>query len=138
MTLTKVDAAPTPSTCVKRGQPLRVPAALLAREMPTGVHWAHPTHFLFGSSGAVVELGKREKLAGISLSLTRHDPVTLELRRDGKVVWTTTVDRDRGEGSLLLNNRFDLPNPFEGGSYELVMTPRRGSTPSSIGHLVIH
>lgn len=139
VTLTRVDAAPAASTCVKRGQPLRVPAALLAREMPTGVHWAHPTHFLFGSSGAVIELGTREKIAGIELSITRHDPVTLELLHDGKAVWTTTVDRDRhGEGSLILNNRFDFQKPFDSGSYELVLKPRRGNTPSSIGHLVIH
>jgi hypothetical protein len=138
MTLTKVGDLASPSRCLMKGQPLRLPVALLGREMPKGVHWTHPTSFLFGSPGVVIDLGARAAVAGIELSLTDNDTFVLELRRDGKVVWTTIVDRDRrGQRSPLLNNRFDLPKPVEGGSFELAIKPRRGSTPSAIAHVAI-
>jgi hypothetical protein len=138
VTLTRVGEPFAASKCVKRGQPLHLPMALLGSVMPKGVHWAHPTSFLFGSAGVVIDLGARAGIAGIELSLTENDSFVLELRRDGKVVWTTIVDRvRRGEGSPLLNNRFDLAKPMEGGSFELSVKPRRGNTPSSIGHVAI-
>jgi hypothetical protein len=138
--LTRVSEGGAASKCPKRHQPLRLPAALLGREMPASVNWAHPTNFLFGSSGVVIDLGTRAGVAGIELSLTHNDAYELELRRNGEVVWTTLVDRDRdrrSDESPLLNNRFDLKTPIAGGAFELVVKPRRGTTPSSIGHVAI-
>jgi arabinofuranosyltransferase len=138
ITLTRVAEAPAASGCTRTGTPLRVAAGRLASEMPPRAHWAHPKNFMFASDGVVIEMGSRPSVAHVEVSLSRNDAYLLELRRDGHVVWHTNVERERsGRSHPLVLHGFDLPKPIDGGRFELFVKPRKGTAPSSIGHLTL-
>jgi hypothetical protein len=137
VTLTRVTDSRPASTCAHPGLPLRVPEALLLRELPEGARWTHPSHVVFGAAGLVIELGQRPSVRRIELSLTRNDGYTLELRRDGEVVWTKLLERDRKPSNPLQNGVFELPTPVPGGNFELHVKPRRGEPRCGIGHVAV-
>jgi hypothetical protein len=98
--------------------------------------WSHPGNVIFTGQGAIVDLGARSAISWFEVSLSHNDGYLLELRQGGKVVWTTSVGRKRSKKvPLLKNHRFDLPKPLEGGTFELVIRPRKGNAPCSIGHV---
>ncbi len=134
--LTRITDKRPAAACSSPGEPLRVPGARLEREMPENSGWNHPSHVLFATAGVVIELGRHEAVRRVELSLTRNDDYTLELRRDGEVVWTKLTEPNRRRGTLQ-NNVFDLPKPIEGGSFELVVKPRRGDATCGIGHVAV-
>jgi hypothetical protein len=85
----------------------------------------------------VVELGRREAVRRIELGITRNDGYTIELKRDGEVVWTKVTERGRARGNPLQSNAFELPKPVEGGSFELVVKPRRGDGRYGIARVAV-
>ena len=122
--------------CSSARSPLRLSAAALETKTPSKTLWSHPANVVFASSGAVVDLGARPAISWFEVSLSLNDGYLLELRRDGHVVWTTSVERKRSKNApLLKNHRFDLPKPLEAGAFELVVRPRRADAPCSIGHV---
>jgi hypothetical protein len=137
VTLTRLPDARPAATCQRPGEPLRVSAAALAREIPKGAAWTHPNHALFGAAGVVVELGPREAVRRIELSVSGNDGYTIELWRNGEVVWTKITERTRGRSNRLDDAVFELPKPVESGSFELVVKPRRGDASCGIARVVL-
>jgi hypothetical protein len=136
VTLVRAGAALSVLRCVRAGAPLRVPAASLAAEKTNKVSWAHPSNVAFGKSGVVVELGSRDPIERLDVSLSQNDAYQLELRRDGHVAWLTNIEKKRKpKGTVLAVHRFQLPKPVEAGNFELQITPRRGDVPNSVGHV---
>ena len=122
--------------CSSARSAVRVSAALLKDVKPAKTLWSHPGNLVFSSLGVVVDLGSRQAISWIQVSLSQNDGYLLELRRDGKVVWATSVDRKRRRtAAVLKNHRFDLPKPLESGAFELQIRPRKADAPCSIGHV---
>jgi arabinofuranosyltransferase len=122
--------------CSSARSPLRLSATALEEKAPPKTLWSHPGNVVFASQGAIVDLGSRPALSWFEVSLSLNDGYLLELRRDGLVVWTTSVERKRSKTvPRLKDHRFDLPKPLEGGTFELVVRPRKGDAPCSIGHV---
>jgi arabinofuranosyltransferase len=122
--------------CSSARSPLRLSAAALEKKTPPKTLWSHPENVVFASPGAIVDLGARPAISWFEVSLSLNDGYLLELRQGGSVVFSTSVERKRSKNApLLRNHRFDLPKPLEGGTFELVIRPRKGDAPCSIGHL---
>jgi hypothetical protein len=135
VSLTRVANEPT-LRCSPARSPLRLSAARLEEKKPPKTVWSHPGNVVFTTRGASVDLGARPAISWLELSLSQNDGYLVELRRGGRTVWSTSVDRKRRKGvPRLRNHRFDLPKPLDGGNFELVVRPRKGDAPCSIGHV---
>jgi arabinofuranosyltransferase len=134
--LTRVPNEPPTLRCSSARSPLRLSATALKEKKPARTVWSHPSNVVFTSQGAIVDLGARPALSWFEVSLSQNDGYLLELRQGKNVVWTTSVERKRSKNApLLRNHRFDLPKPLEGATFELVIRPRKGDAPCSIGHV---
>jgi hypothetical protein len=136
VTLARRSAGIEALRCPPRSRPLTVPAALVAQSKNSKNLWNHPAHVSFGREGLIVAGGERSSVSGVELSLSHNDAYVLELRRGRRPLWTTTVDGKRGaKRPALVAHRFELPTRIdESGNYELVIKPRRGDEPVTLGH----
>jgi hypothetical protein len=136
ITLTRVADTIPAASCARPAEPLRVRGADLEREMAEGATWTHPGHALFAAAGVVVELGRRESVRRVELSLIHNDGYTIELWRNGEVFWMKITERSRARGNRLQNNALELPQAAPAGTFELVIKPQRGD-PHGLGHVAL-
>ena len=135
VTLTRIPGTGGARRCVPSARPLRVQAASVAAPKSEKQLWSHPSHVTFARGGLVVEFGEVAAVGGVEVSLSPNDAYALELRQDGKVVWSTFIERKRKTRKFaVVTQRLELPKRLGAGRYELGVRPAKGESSSTLGH----